>query len=128
MLDGDFLTDYFSNQLASGEFAQVPILIGTNTDEGAGNFGQRRGPNGTGINSDDDMRFALRNTFPEEAAENTGKKMEELIEEVMYLYPNVQRVGIPSLEMWPHIIQPGDEYAETLGLQFRRGAAFYGDL
>jgi carboxylesterase type B len=128
VLDGDFISDYFSNQLERGEFAKVPILIGTNTDEGAGNFGQKRGPNGTGINSDADMRFALRNVFPPEAAENTGKTIDQLIDEVMYVYPNIQRVGIPNLNMWPHVIQPGDEYAETLGLQFRRGAAFFGDL
>lgn len=128
VLDGDFLADYFHNQLARGEFAKVPILIGTNTDEGAGSFGQKRGPNGTGINSDDDMRFALRNVIPPQAANNTGKTVDQLVDEVMYLYPNIQRVGIPSLERWPHIIRAGDEYAKSLGLQFRRGAAFFGDL
>jgi carboxylesterase type B len=128
VLDGDFLADYFHNQLARGEFAKVPILIGTNSDEGAGSFGQKRGPNGTGINSDDDMRFALRNVIPPQAANNTGKTVDQLVDEVMYLYPNIQRVGIPSLERWPHIIRAGDEYAKSLGLQFRRGAAFFGDL
>jgi carboxylesterase type B len=128
VLDGDFISDYFSNQLARGEFAKVPILIGTNTDEGAGSFGKNRGPNGTGINSDEDMRFALRNVIPPQAADNTGKTIEQLVDEVMELYPNDQRVGIPNLETWPHVIQEGDEYAKTLGLQFRRGAAFFGDL
>ena len=128
VLDGDFIADYFSNQVANGEFVKVPVLIGTNTDEGAGNFGQRRGPNGTGINTDEDMRYALKNVFPPEAAENTGRTIDQLIDEVMYVYPDIQRVGIPSLERWPHVIKDGDEYAETLGLQFRRGAAFFGDL
>ncbi|KAH7329658.1 carboxylesterase [Stachybotrys elegans] len=128
VLDGDFFVDYPHNQLIRGEFAKVPILIGTNTDEGAGSFGQRRGPNGTGINSDEDMRFALRSVFPPLAANTTGKTIEQLVDEVMYLYPNIQRVGIPSLERWPHVIQEGDEYANRLGLQFRRGASFFGDL
>jgi hypothetical protein len=128
VLDGDFITDYFSNQLARGDFAKVPILIGTNTDEGAGNFGQRRGPNSTGINSDEDMRFALRSVIPSQAAENTGKNIDQLVDEIMCVYPDIERVGIPSLEMWPHVIHEGDEYATTLGLQFRRGAAFFGDL
>lgn len=128
VLDGDFFADYFHNQLTRGEFAKVPILIGTNTDEGAGSFGQRRGPNGAGINSDDDMRFALRNVIPPLAANTTGKTIDQLVDEVMYLYPNIQRVGIPSLERWPHIIMEGDEYARNLGLQFRRGASFFGDL
>ncbi|KAK0389867.1 hypothetical protein NLU13_3440 [Sarocladium strictum] len=128
VLDGDFITDYFSNQLERGEFAKVPIMIGANTDEGAGNFGQKRGPNGTGLNSDDDMRYALKNVFSPQAAQNTGKTIDQLVDELMYVYPNIQRVGIPSLDMWPHVIQPGDVYAETLGLQFRRGAAFFGDL
>jgi carboxylesterase type B len=66
VLDGDFFEDHPHNLLQRGKFAQVPILIGTNSDEGA-SFGQRRGPNGSGINSDADMRFALRNIFTERA-------------------------------------------------------------
>ncbi|OSS46873.1 hypothetical protein B5807_08857 [Epicoccum nigrum] len=33
--DGDLIQDYGSLQLSRGEFVQVPILIGTNSDEGA---------------------------------------------------------------------------------------------
>lgn len=35
MIDGDFLSTWPSDQLAAGNFVQVPLLIGTNTDEGS---------------------------------------------------------------------------------------------
>lgn len=33
--DGDFIQDYGSVQLSRGEFVKVPIIVGTNSDEGA---------------------------------------------------------------------------------------------
>ncbi|WDK18896.1 carboxylesterase [Colletotrichum graminicola] len=124
--DGDFITDFATNQLARGDFVKVPILIGANSDEGT-SFGTGRGPNGT-VNTDEDMAYAVANIIPSQANETTGKTIDELVKEALALYPNDQAVGIPSLEMWPHIIQPGEDIAVSRGLQQRRAAAFFGDM
>lgn len=126
VLDGDFFADYASNQLANGNFAKVPILIGANTDEGT-SFGIGRRPDGGNIDTDDELREAFETIIPVDVEETTGKTPDELMDELMDIYPNDQRVGIPSLEAWPHIIKPGDQYAEKLGAQFRRSAALFGD-
>jgi carboxylesterase type B len=123
VLDGDFFQDYTANQLHSGNFVQVPLLTGTNSDEGTG-FGMGRGPNGGPINTDEEFAAALLEVLMNENTENTA---EELAAELMELYPNDQSVGIPSLETWGHIIQPGDPYAQQLGAQFRRISSVVGD-
>lgn len=126
VLDGDFIADFPHNQLVNGKFVRIPILIGGNSDEGTA-FGTGRGPNGTGVNTDAEMRYAISNIIGPQASEETGKPVDELIDELMYLYPNIQAVGIPTLDMWP-VIQPGDFVATSLGLQLRRTAALFGDL
>jgi hypothetical protein len=45
----------------------------------------------------------------------------------MYLYPDIQAVGVPGLDKWP-LIREGDSVAESMGLQYRRTAALFGDL
>ncbi|KAK1999026.1 carboxylesterase [Colletotrichum falcatum] len=125
--DGDFIADFATNQLARGDFVKVPILIGSNSDEGT-SFGVGRGPNHGPVNTDDDMAYAVSSTIPSQANETTGETIDELVKEAMALYPNDQAVGIPSLETWPHIIQPGEDIAVQLGLQQRRTAAFFGDM
>lgn len=122
VLDGDFFTDYTTNQLSSGNFVKVPILVGANTDEGV-SFGT-----GSNVNTDEDMRDALGYIIPPQVKDTAGKSVDELTDEAMELYPNDQRVGVPSLETWPHVIKPGDEYAERFGLQARRSAALFGDF
>jgi carboxylesterase type B len=126
VLDGDFFSDYTTNQLKNGNFVKVPILIGANTDEGT-SFGRNRRPDGGNVDTDEEMRAAIGTIIPREAEDNTGKTVDELIDELMEIYPNDQRVGIPSLESWPHIIKPGDSYAEVLGAQYRRSTALFGD-
>ncbi|KAI3396681.1 hypothetical protein diail_11789 [Diaporthe ilicicola] len=132
MLDGDFTTDnttvadYPANQLDGGRFPKIPILIGTNTDEGSA-FGQGRGPNGTGVNTDDEMRSAVEAITGPDAPAQTGKSLGELADELLALYPDIQAVGVPSLEKFP-VIEAGDSIATALGLQFRRTGAFFGDF
>lgn len=126
MLDGDFIADYPVNQLAAGRFPQIPVMIGTNTDEGSA-FGDGRGPNGTGVNTDADMRYAVASIIGAQAPALTAKSLDDLLDEALALYPNIQALGIPSIDKFPLIV-PGDLVATALGLQYRRTGAFFGDL
>lgn len=54
--------------------------------------------------------------------------IDQLVDEVMYVYLDIQCVGILNLEMWLYVIQFGDEYVEIFGLQFCCGVVFFGDL
>lgn len=119
-LDGDFFQDYIANQLEDGRFARVPLLVGTNTDEGV-SFRQFPG----GVNTDEQLAAMLSQNM---ISDNVEQTKAELVAEVMELYPNDQSVGIPSLETWPHVIQPGDSFAQQLGAQYRRENAVIGDV
>ncbi|KAF6844168.1 carboxylesterase family protein, partial [Colletotrichum musicola] len=127
VLDGDFIADFATNQIERGAFAKIPILIGSNTDEGSA-FGQGHGPSGGPVNTDDDFRYAVSTRIPDNAQNTTGKSVDELIDQVLTLYPDDQAQGIPSLATWPHVIQPGEDIAVQRGLQQRRTGAFFGDL
>ncbi|KAJ6446227.1 prefoldin subunit 2 [Purpureocillium lavendulum] len=124
ILDGDFFMDFPANQLAEGDFRRVPVLIGTNSDEGTA-LGNPTAIAGHPVSSNTDLREALKKQL---ASSQTTKEIDGLVDELMYLYPDIQSVGIPSLETWPHVIQPNDSYAETLGTQYRRVTAIFGDL
>ncbi|KAM4061818.1 carboxylesterase family protein [Hirsutella rhossiliensis] len=118
VLDHDFLHDYPTNQLRKGNFVKVPLLVGVTTDEGGGFVTDS-------TNSDEDVREALRAQL---ISNNTAENVDQLLKELMYLYPNVQSIGIPSLKTWSHIIQPGDAGSPNLGSQYRRMAAIVGDM
>ncbi|KAF5963304.1 triacylglycerol lipase II precursor [Fusarium coicis] len=122
VLDGDFFADYTTNQLYSGRFVKIPVLIGANTDEGTSfGFG--------GVNNDEELRAGIKAMMiPDEIDNTTGKTRDELVDELLEFYSNDQSIGIPSLEIWPHVIQPGDDYAKELGLQYRRANAISGDF
>jgi carboxylesterase type B len=121
VLDGDFLQDYYANQLEAGRFPQVPLLAGHNTDEGV----SFRQSGSGGINTDEEMAALLSRIL---VSDNVNQTTEELVAEVMELYPNDQSVGIPSLETWPQIIEPGDSFAQQYGAQYRRESAILGDV
>lgn len=126
VMDGDFIADYPINQLRDGRFPRVPLLIGTNADEGTA-FGSGRGPNDTEVSTDAAMRYAVADIIGPQAPELTGKSLDELIDEALSLYPNIQAVGDPSLDKFPAIVA-NDTIATSLGLQYRRTGAFFGDL
>lgn len=126
VLDGDFIADYPINQLRDGRFPPVAVMIGTNADEGTA-FGDSRGPNATAVNTDDEMRYAVASVIGAEAPELTGKSLDDILDEALALYPNIQAVGDPSLDKFP-VILPNDTIATELGLQYRRTSAFFGDL
>ncbi|KAF7922316.1 uncharacterized protein EAE97_011058 [Botrytis byssoidea] len=118
-IDNDFIADYPSKQLSSGNFVRVPYLIGTNTDEGT-TFGSGYGPNGTGINTDSEFSDLLNST-----GLLTGSDANL---EIQKLYPNDQSVGIPSLEMYPELYTPENPLTAKVGLQYRRVCAYMGDV
>ncbi|KAG5951679.1 hypothetical protein E4U58_001106 [Claviceps cyperi] len=87
VLDGTFLTDYGAKQIANGQFAKVPILVGSNSDEGS-----YFGPMGGVANTDDDFRTAVQQVLSPTASGNVNKSIHEIVDEVAYLYPNIQSV------------------------------------
>lgn len=125
ILDNDFVADYPSAQLRAGRFARVPIVVGCNADEGT-SFGANKGPDGGGIDTDDEMAAAVAGIIGMGAQNATGRSPEELVRELLYLYPNIQAVGVPSLDKFP-AIEEGSDLAQSVGLQYRRTAALFGD-
>jgi carboxylesterase type B len=105
VIDGDFLQDHQSTQIADGRFVKVPVLYGTNTDEGTA-----IAP--SGVNTDADFRAAVAQGGPDN----------ETIAMIEYLYPNVPAIGIPA----EHDLTTAEE--TTYGLQWKRAAAFFGDM
>ncbi|KAM0415935.1 hypothetical protein ACHAPT_013088 [Fusarium lateritium] len=127
VLDDDFLADYPANQVANGDIPKIPLLVGANSDEGTA-FGSGKGPNGGGVNTDDEMRAAIAAIIPADAKEHSGKSVDKLVDELMKAYPNDQSVGIPSLDTWPVVIEPADTWAKAFGAQYRRTGALFGDF
>ncbi|CAK7207917.1 hypothetical protein SEUCBS139899_010732 [Sporothrix eucalyptigena] len=132
VLDGDFIADYPYNQLRDGHFVRVPVLIGCNSDEGSGRGG-RLGPGGKGVDTDDDLRSAIIGGFgldgsslPKSDAASTPENAKHLVDELLALYPNIQAIGVPGLDKFP-VIAASDELAKSVGLQFRRASALFGD-
>ena len=102
VLDGDFNQEYGSVQLERGEFVKVPIIVGTNSDEGA-SFSPY------GINTTEEFRAALAQEFP--VAHQDA---------ILQAYPDDLTVNvIASLGNG----RPSPEF----GYQFRRVASFVGD-
>ncbi|KAL2201504.1 Alpha/Beta hydrolase protein [Corynascus similis CBS 632.67] len=128
VLDGDFIADYPSKQLREGRFPKVRVLIGSNSDEGT-SFRVGYGENGgaAGINTDEKMRAAIASIVPPDVEKTAGKTVDQVVDELAFLYPDIQAVGIPSLDKWP-VIQPGDDVARDMGAQYRRAAALFGDF
>jgi acetylcholinesterase len=112
-LDGDFLVDKPTKQLADGNFTHVPIIIGTNTDEGA-SFSPRPGAkNVLGVLRDISLTLALSppiGSFPHELAK---------------LYPHDQCFGIPFKTNENSSCE--DMPADKFNAHYRRVAAYFGD-
>ncbi|GAA6030800.1 hypothetical protein JCM8097_008882 [Rhodosporidiobolus ruineniae] len=104
VVDGEIIPAYAGDTLASGSFVSVPMLIGTNTDEGSA-FGAK------GINTTADLAAALYASYPA----MTNSSVDALLE----LYPNDPLEGCP--------FNTGDTVLTT-GLQDKRSNAIYGDL
>ncbi|PMD37135.1 alpha/beta-hydrolase [Hyaloscypha variabilis F] len=118
IIDNDFIATYPSVQLSTGNFVRAPLLIGANTDEGT-SFGINYGPNGTGVNSDEEWLDVLNSTNIASDSQTAST--------LSYLYPNIQGLGIPNLATWPWIIPPDSNFSSQLGSQFRRLTSYFGD-
>ena len=101
--DGDFIQDYGSAQLSRGEFVKVPIIVGTNSDEGA-SFAPYS------INTTAQFQAAL-------AASGFPLTLQTFL---LQAYPN---------DLSTNVIQAlGDQRpAAQFGQQFRRVATYIGD-
>ena len=107
IVDGDFLPDYPSTLGVQGKFLHVPLIAGTNSDEGA-SFSVK------GLNTTADVYKSLfywRNYVLSPPS----------IKRLLELYPNE-----PFIEP-PYADQSNTTYP-SLGLQWRRSAALGGDL
>ncbi|KAJ4393943.1 hypothetical protein N0V93_003160 [Gnomoniopsis smithogilvyi] len=106
-VDGDIIPDFPTQLLRTGQFAHVPHLYGTNSDEGTANA-----PQGV-VNTDEELRdYLLYDTgfnFPNST-----------ILRIMELYPNEPSQGVP--------IDTGNETFPELGTQYKRVAAIVGDV
>lgn len=108
-LDGDIVAGWGSSQLAAGEYVHVPILIGTNTDEGSA-FAP------TGINSSAEFKEYLT------SGASSANIPDSVATKVLEVYPESytnSSDGIPA----EFDFVPDPSY----GAEWRRVAAYTGD-
>ena len=110
VLDGRFLSQRPSQSLALGQIARVPVLIGSNTDEGTATFITPRNI----LNTDADIANFVQTLGMHLDLDNST------ISKVMQLYPNDPTVGCP--------FDSGPITFPSQGLQLKRGAAIAGDF
>jgi carboxylesterase type B len=104
VIDGDILQSKASTHIATGAFVKVPILYGTNFDEGTA-----IAP--SGINSDAEFAAKIAKGGPDNVTIST----------IQILYPNINAIGIPATYNPP-------PYETGYGMQWKRAAAFWGDI
>lgn len=103
-IDGSFIAQYGQKSLVEGKFAKVPIILGTNTDEG---FGV------TGVNTDEQAINQLVHSKRWNVNEDEAKRLLEL-------YPNDPTLGEPY--GWGNRTWPEN------GLQWKRYQSIATDL
>ncbi|KAL5344006.1 Alpha/Beta hydrolase protein [Aspergillus crustosus] len=108
VVDGDLLPDLGSVQLDNHAFVKVPILAGTNTDEGT-SFGP------TGINTTKEWSDYLRINGTSGYIYSPPQ-----IKDILNLYPDIPSEGIPAFL--------GPARIPSQGLQWRRTSAYAGDF
>ncbi|KKA28950.1 hypothetical protein TD95_005342 [Thielaviopsis punctulata] len=101
-IDGDFLTESSTYAVRGGKMLAVPIIMGTNTDEGTA-FGT------TGIDTDAEFIAYLKTTGLTDA----------MASRVLEMYPDDPAIGIPKT----YTGRPTDPW----GAQFKRVSAYRGD-
>lgn len=109
-IDGDLVPKYPSIILEEGNFAKVPILLGTMTDEG-GTFTD------TSINSTQEFKAFVNLKFPYV----TSSAFDKINELYSFSDPKVQ------LPLDPTYNTTEIQYPENFGAHWPRAATFYGD-
>ncbi|TNY22623.1 alpha/beta-hydrolase [Rhodotorula diobovata] len=104
VVDGGIIPESSSDAIRRNAFVRVPLLVGTNTDEGTA-FGTKN------ISTDAQLAASLQAYYPKLTNESTAKLLE--------LYPNDPSVGSPY--------DTGDAVLAS-GLQDKRSNALTGDL
>ena len=110
IVDGDFVARWGSIQLAEGAFVKVPIIDGANTDEGTA-FGP------TGVNNSQDL---VNQATSEDESTQIGR---EYASGLLDAYPNIPSYWIPPVDEIGHV-----SYPPSYGSQYRRSAAYFGDV
>ncbi|MCJ1391585.1 hypothetical protein MMC18_004449 [Xylographa bjoerkii] len=110
VVDGDFIQRFGSIQLAQGAFNKVPIISGSNTDEGI-SFGI------VGINNDTGFLHYLENTTQATGTELNAK----LSQQILAAYPMPTAVGLSGIPAEVATTPASD------GLEYRRTSAYAGD-
>ncbi|CAG8245182.1 unnamed protein product [Penicillium nalgiovense] len=106
VVDGDFIQNWGSIQLNKHAFVKVPIMSGSNTDEGT-SFGP------TGINTTDQWyQYLTDGGLNFQTPPSVAKR-------ILELYPDDPSQGIPAYL--------GDQRVPSNGHQWRRTSAFAGD-
>lgn len=106
IIDGDFIPDYPRNLVDQGRYHKVPVIIGTDMDEGT-TFGFGN------VNTTDELSDKMKKKFPH-MEENTLKQLLEY-------YPDDPKKGSPY--------GTGDQFSNnSYGLQYKRGNAIGGDI
>ncbi|PWY92122.1 carboxyesterase [Aspergillus heteromorphus CBS 117.55] len=106
IVDGDLIRDWGSLQLDKQKFVKVPIISGTNTDEGTA-FGP------TGINTTEEFYAYLTD------GESGFQLPSSIANEILQLYPDDPALGIPEFL--------GSARVPSKGYQWRRTCAYAGD-
>ncbi|KAK0662826.1 Acetylcholinesterase [Lasiodiplodia hormozganensis] len=105
-IDHDFIQDFTSTQLVTGNFVKVPIIAGTNTDEGTA-FSP------LGIDTETDFINVLT------SLDIPGY----FIPQILSFYPDEPARGIPGSPPLPADFR----FSLPQGAQYRRSAAFFTD-
>ncbi|KAJ6180361.1 hypothetical protein N7519_010822 [Penicillium mononematosum] len=105
-VDGSFIAQYPQISYKEGKMTRVPILLGTNTDEGT-SFGT------TGTNTDEDCINEL--TTSKRWVLNSSQATE-----LLSYYPDIPAIGCPY--GWGNTTWP------SLGLMYKRYASIAGDI
>lgn len=113
--DGGFLQTYSSAQLSNGNFVKVPLLTGTNTDEGTGFAGDSPyiGALPTTSYPNETSFLAVVNDSIIDPSAGTALTV------ISALYPNVPAINVPHTHHGP--------LNSTFGSHYGRVATFSGD-